>query len=127
MTEGDDGLRVPADPLQGRKAALQAPITEREPELLAHLPMDNAVGAIMALTAEVWLLRERLAALEAELAAQRVLPEGAVERHRDTPEQAQARAADLAAFTERVMSELARAREPVSKIDPRVQRYLQRP
>lgn len=127
MGTTDEGPRVPADPLQGRKAALQAPVTDREPVLLSHLPMDNAVGAIMALTAEVWLLRERLGALETELAARRVLPEGAVERHQDTPEQAQARAAELAAFTERVMSELARDREPVSRIDPRVQKYLRRP
>ena len=60
--------------------------------------MDNAVGAIVALTAEVWMLRERLGALEAELAARRVLPEGAVENHQDGPEQQQARAAELAAL-----------------------------
>jgi len=87
--------------------------------------MDNAVGAIMALTAEVWLLRERLATLEAELESRKVLPENAVENHQDTPAQAEARSADLAAYTARVMSELTRNREPVSTIHPDVGKYLQ--
>lgn len=108
----------------GFNAALQGPVTGVEPDFLRALPMDNAVGAIVALTAEVWMLRERLGALEAELAARRVLPEGAVENHQDGPEQRQARAAELAAFTNRVLSELARDRVPVSSIDPDVQKYL---
>jgi hypothetical protein len=108
----------------GYNAALQGPVTGTEPDFLRALPMDNAVGAIVALTAEVWMLRERLGALEAELAARRVLPEGAVERHEDSPEQQKARAAELAAFTHRVLSELARDRVPVSSIDPDVRKYL---
>ena len=48
------------------KASLQGPVTDTEPDFLHDVPMDNAVGAIMALTAEVYLLRERLATLEAE-------------------------------------------------------------
>jgi hypothetical protein len=108
----------------GFNAALQGPVTDVEPDFLRALPLDNAVGAIVALTAEVWMLRERLGALEAELAARRVLPEGAVESHQDGPEQRQARAAELAAFTNRVLSELARDRVPVSSIDPEVKKYL---
>lgn len=106
-------------------AALQGPVTGAEPDFLRQLPMDNAVGAIVALTAEVWLLRERLGALEAELAARRVLPQGAVELHEDDPARAAARAEELAAFTQRVLAELARDRVPVSRIDPGVTRYLQ--
>ena len=106
------------------KASLQGPVTGTEPDFLHDVPMDNAVGAIMALTAEVYLLRERLATLEAELASRQVLPADAVEKHVDTPEQASARAADLAAYTERVMSELIRDRVPVSRIDPAVTKYL---
>jgi hypothetical protein len=70
------------------------------------------------------MLRERLATLEAELTARKVLPTDAVEQHVDTPEQASARAADLAAYTERIMSELIRDRVPVSRIDPGVTKYL---
>ncbi len=108
----------------GANAALQGPVTGAEPDFLRALPMDNAVGAIVALTAEVWMLRERLGALEAELAARRVLPEGAVEAHQDSPDREKARAEELAAFTNRVLSELARDRVPVSTIDPAVQKYL---
>lgn len=110
----------------GRKAkvALQGPVTDIEPDFLGTLPMDNAVGAIVALTAEVYMLRERLGALESELASHKVLPADAVENHVDTREQAQARAADLAAYTQRVLSELTRDRVPVSNIDPDVEKYL---
>ncbi len=108
-------------------AALQGPVLGEEPDFLRALPMDNAVGAIVALTAEVYLLRERLQALEAELENRRVLSAGAVERHEGTPEQQRARADDLARFTNRVLSELARDRRPVSTIDPRVRQFLQPP
>lgn len=116
------------DPVTGRRfnASLQGPVTGREPDFLEQLPMDNAVGAILALTAEVWLLRERLAALEAELESRKVLPEGAVENHRDSAQQAETRAADLAAYTERVLAELTRNREPVSTIDPGVEGFLRK-
>ena len=106
------------------KASLQGPVTDTEPDFLHDVPMDNAVGAIMALTAEVYLLRERLATLELELASRKLVPTDAVEKHVDTPEQASVRAADLAAYTERIMSELIRDRVPVSRIDPAVTKYL---
>jgi hypothetical protein len=105
-------------------AALSAPITSVEPDFLQTLPMDNAVGAIVALTAEVYLLRERLAALESQLAARQVLPRDAVELHEGSSDERAARAADLVAYTERVLSELSRSRVPVSQIDPQVTRYL---
>ena len=107
-----------------RKAALAGPVTGPEPDFLAALPMDNAVGAIMALTAEVYLLRERLGALESELARHRVLPQDAVETHVDDETEARARAVDLAEYTRRILSELTRDRVPVSTIDPGVERYL---
>ena len=119
----DDAL---VDPVTGKrfKASLQGPVTGREPDFLREMPMDNAVGAIMALTAEVWMLRERLGALEAELETRKVLPTGAVENHVDQPAVAEARAAELTAYTERVLGELSRNREPVSRIDPDVRKYL---
>lgn len=111
----------------GSNATLQGPVTDIEPDFLRALPMDNAVGAIVALTAEVWMLRERLATLEAELTSRRVLPEAAVENHVDTADEQKLRAEQLAAFTNRVLSELARDRVPVSKIDPDVLKYLKTP
>jgi hypothetical protein len=115
---------LPDPPNAGFNAALQGPVLGIEPDFLRSLPIDNAVGAIVALTAEVYILRERLATLEAELAARKVLPADAVEQHTGTPAQQLARAADLAAFTRRVLAELARDRVPVSSIDPAVAKFL---
>lgn len=125
-TSSDTAIDPLVDPATGQRfnAALQGPVTHEEPDFLHKLPMDNAVGAIVALTAEVWMLRERLAALEAELESRKVLPVGAVENHQDLAAAAEARAAELAAYTERVMSELTRNREPVSQIDPAVRKFL---
>jgi hypothetical protein len=111
-------------PNVGFNAALQGPVTGLEPDFLRAVPIDNLVGALLALTSEVYVLRERLATLEAELESRRVLASGAVEKHAETPTERDARAADLAAFTRRVLSELARDRKPVSAIDPRVDKYL---
>lgn len=106
------------------KAAPQGPVLDIEPDYLTDIPPDNLVGAIVALTAELYLLRERLHTLEAELAAHRVLPADAVERHVDDATSAEAKAVDLAAYTQRVFGELVRNRQPVSQIDPRVSEYL---
>ena len=105
-------------------AALSSPVTTTEPDFLRSLPMDNAVGAIVALTAEVYILRERLAALEAQLTSRQVLPKDGVELHVGNAQEQADRAADLESFTRRVLSELSRDRVPVSRIDPQVSRYL---
>lgn len=103
---------------------LTGPIVGVEPDFLRGLSMDNTVGAILALTAEVYLLRERLQTLEAELTQRQVLPNGAVENRQSPPEEAARRQDDLAAYTHRVLSELTRDRTPVSSIDPNVAKYL---
>jgi predicted acylesterase/phospholipase RssA len=103
---------------------LTGPVIGQEPDFLAGMSMDNAVGAIIALTAEVYMLRERLQSLEAELTGRKLLPAGAVENHQTPPADAARRQDDLAAFTQRVMSELTRDRTPLSRIDPSVASYL---
>lgn len=110
------------DPM--RHAALDGPVLDVEPDFLRSLPIDNLVGALLALTSEVYILRERLATLEAELGERGIVPPGAVENRRPEPDEARERAADLAAYTHRVLSELARTRVPTSQIDPGVERYL---
>jgi hypothetical protein len=67
-----------------------------EPDFIHDLPVDNLVAAIDGLAAEVYLLRERLQSMEAELAA----------------------------FVNRVLGEPSRDRKPVSRVDPAVSRYL---
>ncbi len=105
-------------------AVLAGPVLGVEPDFLAALPNDNMVGAIVALTAEVWILRDRLAGLEAELAERRVVPAGALERREPTEAERLARQQELSAFTNRVLAELARDRVPNSRIDPDVARHL---
>lgn len=109
---------------QQRNAALDGPIIGTEPDFLRALSTDRLVGAVLALTGEVYVLRDRLAGLEAELVERRVVPADAVERRKLTDAEREARAADLEAFTNRVLSELSRPAQPTSSIDPRVVEYL---
>jgi hypothetical protein len=106
------------------KTVLEGPVTEREPLLVHDLPADNVVGVVTALAAEIWILRDRLHALERELAARRVLPADAAENHRAGEEEQRASQAELSAFVNRILAELARGRTPVSSVDPAVERYL---
>lgn len=109
---------------QGFKTVLEGPVTEQEPLFVHDLPADNVVGVVTALAAEIWMLRDRLTALEQELATRHVLPANAAESHRETEAEQRAKQADLTALVNRVLGELARDRTPASKVDPAVQRYL---
>lgn len=111
-------------PSSPRNALLEGPVLGEEPLFLDQIPNDNLVGAIVALTAEVYMLRERLQTLEAELETRKVLPPGAVETRSGNAAESAARNTDLTAFTTRILSELGRDRTPVSSIDPRVKDLL---
>ena len=106
------------------RPGITGPITGDEPEFLADVPKDNLVGAIVALASELYVVRERLQALEAELVGRKVLPPNAVEGHVPREDEARARQADVTAFVNRVLSELSRSPQPTSRIDPGVGRYL---
>lgn len=106
------------------RPGITGPITGEEPEFLADVPKDNLVGAIVALASELYIVRERLQALEAELVSRRVLPPHAVEDHAPREDEARALQADVASFVSRVLSELSRSAQPTSRIDPRVGKYL---
>lgn len=103
-----------------KNALLEGPVLGEEPLFLDQLPNDNLVGALVALTAEVYILRERLQTMESELEQRKVLPPHAIERHESNAAERDARNADLAQFTARILAELGRDRTPVSTIDPRV-------
>jgi hypothetical protein len=106
------------------RPGITGPITDAEPEFVADLPKDNLVGAIVALASELYIVRERLQTLEAELVGRRVLPPNAVEDHVPRDDEARARQADVASFVNRVLSELSRPSQPTSQVDPSVARYL---
>jgi hypothetical protein len=71
---------------------------------------EDLISALVALTAEVYLLRERLQTLESELARRKVMPAGAVERHKSTAAEEAARQKDLEAFVNRVLAQLSTRR-----------------
>jgi hypothetical protein len=106
------------------RPGITGPITGIEPEFLADIPKDNLVGAIVALASELYIVRERLQTLEAELVTRKVLPPNAVEEHVPREDEARTRQADVTGFVNRVLSELARPPLPTSRVDPDVGRYL---
>ena len=111
-------------PTDDARPGITGPITGEEPQFLADLPKDNLVGAIVALASELYVVRERLQTLEAELVGRKVLPPNAVEDHAPREDEARVRQADVTAFVNRVLSELSRPPRPTSRIDPGVGKYL---
>jgi hypothetical protein len=76
-----------------------------EQTFFADPALDRAFGVVMALATEVYVLRDRVAALEAQLAAR-----GAIDRAQldaaPTPEEQAARAADRDEFVAHLMHHL---------------------
>ncbi len=100
------------------KAVKTGPITGEEPDWLHDLPVDNLVGAITALSGEVYILRERLRAMERELIRRDALTFNAVEDHEPTENEREQDQEGLDAFVNRIWSEIIRNRRPVSNVDP---------
>ena len=67
--------------------------------------LDRAFGVVMALATEVYVLRDRLAALEAQLEARGMLDRAALEAE-PSPEDMAARAVDRDAFVAHLMHHL---------------------
>ncbi|MFL2771336.1 MAG: hypothetical protein ACJZ9F_10025 [Rhodospirillaceae bacterium] len=101
-----------------------SPVTDTEPKLLHDLPQDRIVSALVALAGELYMVRDRVHVLEAELEKHNILPPEAVENHEDTTEQATARAKDAQAFADRFWLQLTLSDDPISKIDPAIKKYL---
>jgi hypothetical protein len=67
--------------------------------------LDRAFGVVMALATEVYVLRDRLRAMEAHLAATGTLAEGALDAE-PSPEERANSAADRDAFVQHLMGHL---------------------
>lgn len=67
--------------------------------------LDRAMGVIMALATEVWVLRDRLAAVEERLAAQGLLAADELDAEPDDAERAR-RAGERDAFVQHLMESL---------------------
>ena len=113
MTDKTDGTKR-------YKAVLTGPVTTTEPEFLHDIGMDRMVGAFVALASEVYILRDRLAALETVLENNQTLAQDAIESLEETPEQSKERQADAQHFATRVLGELHRSDVPISHIGRKV-------
>lgn len=106
------------------KSVRTGPITGDEPDWIHDLPVDNMVGAITALSAEVYILKERIRAMERELVRRDTLTSSAVEEHEPTEEERAADQKDLDAFVNRIWTEIMRDRKTVANVDPGAAKYF---
>ncbi len=97
-------------------SALTGPVGDVEPRFLHDVSTDHLVGAVYALSAELWVLRDRQQRLERILEASGAMPHGAVEALGDTPEQAAALSREAERFAARILGELIRGNTPTSSI-----------
>jgi hypothetical protein len=97
-------------------SALTGPVGDVEPQFLHDVSTDHLVGAVYALSAELWVLRDRQLRLERILEAAGAMPPGAVENLGDTPEQAASLAREAERFAGRILGELIRGKTPTSSI-----------
>lgn len=67
--------------------------------------LDRAMGVVMALATEVWVMRDRLAAIERQLAARGALDLAALAQE-PSPEEAAERATDRDAFVAHLLENL---------------------
>lgn len=109
------------------KTVRTGPILGDEPDWIHDLPMDNVVGAITALSSEVYILRERLRTVERELVLNKALEHGVVEQNIPTDEERDADQKDLDAFVNRIWTEIMRSRKPVAKVQPGAINYFKQP
>jgi len=98
------------------KSVLTGPVGAKEPRFLHDLPLDNVVGALIALAGEVYILRDRLQTLESVLTEVKAIAPEAVEKFQETPEKDKARNEDAKKFVNRVLRELHRSDVPVSHV-----------
>ncbi len=106
------------------KTIQQKPIIDKEPNLLHDLSQDKFMSALVTLAAELYMVRDRVHVLEAELEKNNILPPNAVEHHEDTAEELKKRSQDAQEFANRFWSQLTSSGEPFSKIDPKIKDYL---
>jgi fructose-1,6-bisphosphatase len=109
------------------KAVKTGPVTGDEPTWLHDLPVDNLVGAITALSGEVYILRERLRAMERELVRRDVLNDQSIESHEPTESERNDDQMDLDAFVNRIWTEIARDRKPVASVNSNAVDYFNQP
>lgn len=95
-------IAPPGAPASPDMTGMPPPIHEPEQAFFPDPALDRAMGVVMALATEVWVLRDRMRAMERQLAARGMLDVAALSRE-PSPEEVAADAADRAAFVEHLM------------------------
>ena len=97
-------------------SALTGPVGKVEPAFLHDVPTDNLVGAILALSAELWVMRDRQGRLERLLESAGVVASEALETAGQSPEESAAATVAAERFAERILGELVRGKTPISTV-----------
>jgi hypothetical protein len=102
---------------------LHGPVTDTEPEFLRDISTDRLVGAIVALAAELYIVKDRNALLENQLAAT-----GAIDLEKlEAPpgqESSDERQAELNRYVQRILGELTGIRDISGEVDPAAAGFL---
>ena len=94
----------------GRKAVRKDPIAGEEPIWVHDLPLDNILGGMTTLLAELCILRDRVRTLERELADAKVLSDDAVDQRVSSEEEKKLNETEIKAIVDRFWGEVTRER-----------------
>jgi hypothetical protein len=83
-------------------------ISSRGPDYFDNVVFDNLIDALLELSAEVWVCRDRQLVLEAALKSHGIDAAALIEAHQPTPEEAAQRKAAREAFTQRLFGSFLR-------------------
>jgi hypothetical protein len=97
-------------------SALTGPVGDIDPSFLKDIDTDRLVGAIFALSAEVWILRDRHARLERLLEKTGAIGKDAIEDMGDASEDSTKLTVEAERFAARILGELVRSKKPHSSV-----------
>lgn len=114
----DNGRMNKSSPAQaqGFKAALPGPVGDTEPVLVHDLDQDRLVGAVVALAAELFVVRDKLEKMQRLLEKTGALAPGLLDRPESDPAHIQAQQQEAARFATRILGELHRSSKPIAHV-----------
>ena len=101
---------------QGFKAALPGPVGEAEPVLIHDIDQDRMVGAIVALSAELFVVKDKLEKLQRGLEQRGALGPGRLDQPEPDTAAIHTQQRFAQDFAARILSELHRASTPIARV-----------
>jgi hypothetical protein len=108
--------KISAAEAQGFKAALPGPVGDAEPVLVHDIDQDRLVGAIVALSAELFVVHDKLEKLQRVLETSGALAPGVLDAPESDPALVQAQQQAAQRFAARILSELHRSSKPIAHV-----------